>query len=76
LLLTDVNHKATLCEPIEFGWEIAQAFTDVLEIVEEQRFEKPVANMYQSIRTNTPYDMENKAHRYGVTSLKFRKPLE
>ena len=76
LLLTDVNHKATLCEPIEFGWEIAQAFTDVLEIVEEQRLEKPVANMYQSIRSNIPYDMENKTQRYGVTSLKFRKPLE
>ena len=76
LLLTDVNHKATLCEPIEFGWEIAQAFTDVLEIVEEQRLEKPVTNMYQSIRANIPYDMEDKIQRYGVTSLKFRKPLE
>ena len=76
MLLTDVNHKATLCEPIEFGWEIAQAFTDVLEIVEEQRLEKPVANMYQSIRANVSYDMEDKTQRYGITSLKFRKPLE
>jgi len=76
LLLTDVNHKATLCEPIEFGWEIAQAFTDVLEIVEERRLEKPEANMYQSIRANIPYDMDDKTERYGITSLKFRKPLE
>jgi len=76
LLLTDVNHKATLCEPIEFGWEIAQGFTDVLEIVEERRLEKPEANMYQSIRANIPYDMEDKTQRYGITSLKFRKPLE
>jgi hypothetical protein len=74
--LTDVNHKATLCEPIEFGWEIAQGFTDVLEIVEERRLEKPEANMYQSIRANIPYDMEDKTQRYGITSLKFRKPLE
>ena len=76
LLLTDVNHKATLCEPIEFGWEIAQAFTDVLEIVEERRLEKPEANMYQSIRANIPYDMKDKTQRYGITSVKFRKPLE
>ena len=76
LLLTDVNHKATLCEPIEFGWEIAQAFTDVLEIVEERRLEKPEANMYQSIRANIPYDMEDKTQRYGITSLKFRKSLK
>ncbi len=76
LLLTDVNHKPTLCEPIEFGWEIARAFTDVLEILEERRLEKPEPNMYQSIRANIPYDMENKTQRYGITSLKFRKPLE
>ena len=76
LLLTDVNHKATLCEPIEFGWEIAQAFTDVLEIVEERRLEKSVPNMYQSIRANIPYDMKDKTQRYGITSVKFRKPLE
>ena len=76
LLLTDVNHKATLCEPIEYGWEIAQGFTDVLEIVEERRLEKPEANMYQSIRANVSYDMEDKTQRYGITSLKFRKPLE
>jgi len=76
LLLTDVNHKATLCEPIEFGWEIAQAFTDALEIMEERHLEKPEANVYQSIRANIPYDMEDKTQRYGITSVKFRKPLE
>ena len=76
LLLTDVNHKPTLREPIEFSWEIAQAFTDALEIVNEQRFEKSVPNMYQSIRANIPYDMEDKTQRYGITSLKFRKSLK
>ena len=76
LLLTDVNHKATLCEPIEFGWEIAQAFTDVLEIVEERRFEKPEPNMYQSVRSNILYDMDDKTDRYGIASVKFRKQLQ
>ena len=76
LLLTDVNHKATLCEPIEFGWEIAQAFTDVLEIVEERRFEKPEPNMYQSVRSNILYDMDDKTYRYGIASVKFRKQLQ
>ena len=48
----------------------------MLEIVEERRLEKPEANMYQSIRANIPYDMEDKTQRYGITSLKLRKPLE
>ena len=73
LLLTDVNHKATECEPIEFGWEIAQVFTDAFEILEERRFEKSDPGMYQSIRSDVSYDMDDPAERYGIISVKFRK---
>ena len=65
LLLTDVNHKATECEPIEFGWEIPQVFTDA--------FEKSDPGMYQSIRSDVSYDMDDPAERYGIISVKFRK---
>ncbi len=73
LLLTDVNHKATLCEPIEYSWDIVEKFLPNLKLLEERRYEKLAGGMYASIQQGVPYDHDDKARRYGVLSAKFIK---
>jgi len=74
LLLTDVNHRPTPTEPIEFSWDIKDYFQPALEAIEERHYEKR-GGMYESIREGRIYDHDNPARRYGITSLKFRKPV-
>ena len=40
LLLTDVKHKPTACEPISFSWDIIKTFYPAFEILSEKRYEK------------------------------------
>lgn len=72
-LLTDLNHKATACEPIEFGWEIVDHFTDAFEVIEERRYEKGQPGIYESILANVPYDEVNTEQRCGIISVKCRR---
>lgn len=75
LLLTDVNHKATPCEPIEFSWDIVQRFQPTLDLVEQRHFEKlEKGGLYLSVREGRAYDHSNTARRYGILSARFQKP--
>jgi len=73
LLLSDVNHDATVCEPIEYSWNVVEAFQPQLELLDEKHYEKKAEGMYQSILKATPYYDQDTRRRYGVLSAKFRK---
>ena len=73
LLLTDLNHEPTACEPQSFTWDIVSAFKPDFEIVEERHYEKQSGGLYESIREATPYDHSESKNRYGLLSCKFRR---
>ncbi|MBN2208653.1 MAG: class I SAM-dependent methyltransferase [Candidatus Coatesbacteria bacterium] len=73
LLLTDVNHDPTPCEPIAYSWDVVEKFFPQMELVEEKHFEKSQGGMYKSIRSGIAYTNGDKRKRYGILSAKFRK---
>jgi SAM-dependent methyltransferase len=73
LLLTDVNHDPTLCEPISLSWDVGKEFESGFEILEERQYEKGADGLYNSVREATPYDHTDPSDRYGIVSLKLRK---
>jgi len=75
LLLTELNHHATVCEPQEFSWDVVRMFAPPLDVVEERHYEMSVPGIYQSIVANVRYDHTDRRHRGGILSAKFRKPV-
>ena len=73
LLLSDVNHRATVCEPIEYSWSVVEAFQPQLELLDDKHYEKKAEGMYQSILKATPYNDQDTRRRYGILAAKFRK---
>jgi ubiquinone/menaquinone biosynthesis C-methylase UbiE len=74
LLLSELNHAPTICEPVSYSWDIVDRFRPALSLVEERHYEKSEDGMYQSIRAGVPYDHADRRDRYGILSAKFRKP--
>ncbi|MBA4313397.1 MAG: hypothetical protein C0417_12305 [Chlorobiaceae bacterium] len=75
LLITELNHEPTDCEPIAFSWDIIEKFTDVLTLIDEKHFERSKSGIYDSIPANISYDHSNPTKRYGILSAKFQKNL-
>jgi len=74
LLLTDVNHSATPCEPIEFSWDITEKFADTFDLLDQKQFEKPAkGGLYKGVTEAVPYDHSKGQQRYGILSAKFQK---
>ena len=73
LLLTDVNHDPTACEPIAYSWDVVEKFLPEMELIEETHLEKSSRGMYDSIREEVSYDHDNTRKRYGILSAKFRR---
>ncbi|HNV85408.1 MAG TPA: class I SAM-dependent methyltransferase [Candidatus Omnitrophota bacterium] len=73
LLLTDVNHEPTVCEPAEYSWDIVSSFLPVLTLLEERHYERAESGLYQSIWANVPFDHGKRVERRGVLSAKFQK---
>lgn len=74
LLLTDVNHAPTPCEPQTFDWDIQDRFLPEFELLESRRYEKnTTTGMYNGIRANEFFDQSNTARRAGTLSAKFRR---
>jgi ubiquinone/menaquinone biosynthesis C-methylase UbiE len=73
LLLTEVNHDPTDCEPQVFSWDIVKLFTPKLQLLTERHFERKTQGMYQSILQDITYDHANPEKRYGILSAKFMK---
>ena len=76
LLLTEVNHKPTVCEPIAFSWDIIDKFTDALTLVDLAHYEKSKSGIYDSIRNNVAYDHSNMTDRYGILSARFFRGVD
>lgn len=73
LLLTDLNHKPTHCEPVSFSWDIVERFLPHFKLVEEKHYEKSARGMYESILAGVPYNHADKSRRYAILSAKFIK---
>jgi SAM-dependent methyltransferase len=73
LLLTDVNHDPTPCEPHNISWDIVDAFMCDLRVVDQRHFEKDAVSMLTSLRTAQPYDHLQPQRRYGILSVRFEK---
>lgn len=74
LLLTDVDHRPTMTEPIAYSWDIVDKFSPHLRILDTKHYEKTSSGIYQSIRAAIPYDHSNSAQRYGILSANLIKP--
>ncbi len=84
LLIVDVNHKPTPCEPITLGWDIIDKFTE-LKLLKINKYEKyaPQSTYYKKLmaegrapevhHSSQPYDFKNPTKRYGVIFAKFQK---
>lgn len=73
LLLTEVNHAPTVCEPQAFSWDIVKKFLPILKLLDEKHYEKSQDGIYQSILTEVLYNHNNRSKRYGILSAKFIK---
>jgi glycosyltransferase involved in cell wall biosynthesis/ubiquinone/menaquinone biosynthesis C-methylase UbiE len=73
LLLTEVNHEPTPCEPITFSWDIVQKFTDAFELLEAKDYERTKSGIYDSVKDNVRYDHSDTRNRYGIVSAIFSK---
>ena len=73
LLLTDLNHEPTKCEPISFSWDIVRAFRPYFYLVQEKHYEKSAHGIYESILAEIPYKHTDKTCRHGIVSAKFIK---
>lgn len=74
LLLSDVNHKPTICEPISFSWNIVDSFKDSFTLIKLNHFEKSNDGIY--VKNAIPFDHNNKTDRYGVVSAMFTKKVQ
>ena len=73
LLLTDLNHEPTECEPITFSWDVVELFKPSLSLLWEKHFEKSQPGLYQSLDAGVVYDHDMPGKRYGVLAAKFHK---
>lgn len=68
MLLTDVNHKPTVCVPVSYSWDILDQFCPPLSVVMARRYEKKAGGMYQSLEQGIVYDDADRTVRYGILS--------
>ncbi len=73
LLLTDVNHLATDCEPQSFSWDVTARFLPDLVVVQEEHYEKLDGGMYDSLRAAIAYDHTDPTQRYGILAAMLRR---
>jgi ubiquinone/menaquinone biosynthesis C-methylase UbiE len=73
LLLTEVGHSPTDCEPQVFSFDVVKRFAADFELVQELHYEKSKGGMYESILKGLSYDHRNGMSRYGIVSAKFHK---
>lgn len=73
LLLCDVNHSPTACEPIQLSWNILDRFKDSFDVLDERHFERASDGLYESIHKGKTYDHTAASTRGGVLTAKLRK---
>jgi 2-polyprenyl-3-methyl-5-hydroxy-6-metoxy-1,4-benzoquinol methylase len=73
LLITDVNHDPTPCEPHDISWDIVARFAPGFRVVDLRHFEKVPAGMYDSLRHPVAYDHNRPGRRYGILSVRLER---
>ena len=74
LLLVEVNHPPTRCEPVFLSWDITGKFTDEMELIDEKQFEINSRHaMFASIEEARMYDHSNLEKRTGILLARFHK---
>jgi ubiquinone/menaquinone biosynthesis C-methylase UbiE len=73
LLISDLNHEPTACEPVTFSWDIVERFQPALTLIERRDYAKSQKGVYQSIEAGVPYD-HSQTNAYGIISAMFVKP--
>jgi ubiquinone/menaquinone biosynthesis C-methylase UbiE len=73
LLLVELNHASTICEPQAFSWEIVDRFSRWFEVLEEKHYAEADGGLYGSIREGKLFDHSDPSHRYGALSARFRR---
>lgn len=71
LLISDIHHTPTICEPSAFGWDLPEKLKAEFRILDQKHFEGD--KLYQSIRKGVAFDHQNPKKRYGVLTAKFQK---
>ena len=73
LLLTDVGHEPTPCEPQVLDWDVLDRFAAAgMEILDEKHFERH-EDVYTSSFVAEPFDHANPVKRPGTLLAKLRK---
>ncbi|GAG00857.1 unnamed protein product, partial [marine sediment metagenome] len=73
LLLTEVNHAPTVCEPQQFSWDVTKLFSPRLKALEEKHYENFGMGAYNRTYRKIPYNHDDKSHRPGTLAVKFIK---
>ena len=76
LLITDVNHDPTPCEPQAFSWDIVERFSPELKQDLVRELEKKKDSIYASINDSIDYNHENESRRYGILVAMLSKRQE
>ena len=76
LLLTELNHDRTACEPQEFSWDVVERFEPAFDVVDERHYEISTVGMYQSIDKDVRYDHADEKRRPGILSVKLRRLVQ
>jgi len=72
LLITDVNHEPTACEPQRLSWDVVKLFEPEFTLESEAHFERG-AGVYESLTRGDRYDHGNASTRYGVLTARFSR---
>jgi ubiquinone/menaquinone biosynthesis C-methylase UbiE len=74
LLISEVNHRPTPTEPIEYSWDITSRFVHAFEMLAEKRFEMgDRQDAYTQIREGCRWDEAATRVRSGILSARFRR---
>jgi SAM-dependent methyltransferase len=73
LLITELNHEPTACEPQSFSFDVVDHFAPEFAPTWSQAFEIEKNLVYQSIDAGRVYDHANPVHRPALLCVKFER---
>jgi ubiquinone/menaquinone biosynthesis C-methylase UbiE len=72
LLMVEVNHDPTVCEPHALDWDLPKRFEPEFEVVRENHYEHGAPSMEEVLK-GPAYDHANPQARTGTLAAKFRR---
>lgn len=74
LLITELNHDPRWTEPQDFSFEVLEAFSPPLEVVDERRLAKTDPRIYVSVENDVAWDPVSEAAEEAVLLACLEKP--